>query len=161
MNKARRLLDILEDGLFGSPGMIFPESAKYAGILFTCMSEGFFLHQPAECGEHVTLEYGMDGIGIWTWPGGNIDNGEQPYQAALRECQEEIGFVPEHKVIDEYLHGNGYITYLASVDSKFNNVKLNNESMDYGWYSYGDLPTPTHDGVIPALDKFNITGLVK
>ena len=182
MNKARKLLKLFEDGLFGSPGMIFPESAKFAGILFTHKNEGFFLCQPTEFHQDPrealfpnprfgirlsetqlgstlpTGDIGSYGFN-WTYPGGGIDNGEQPYQAAIRECEEEIGFVPEHKILGQYLHDNGYLTYLASVDSKFNNVKLNNESFNYGWYGYGDLPDPLHVGVQPALDAFGINGM--
>jgi 8-oxo-dGTP diphosphatase len=33
----------------------------------------------------------------WQWPGGNLDPGETPLQCALRECREEIGFVPEDR----------------------------------------------------------------
>jgi ADP-ribose pyrophosphatase len=32
---------------------------------------------------------------LWELPAGSIDDGEQPEQAARRECHEEIGLVPE------------------------------------------------------------------
>jgi ADP-ribose pyrophosphatase len=33
---------------------------------------------------------------IWEIPAGSVDEGESPEQAAARECEEEIGFVPDH-----------------------------------------------------------------
>jgi 8-oxo-dGTP diphosphatase len=32
-----------------------------------------------------------DGYGRWTWPKGNIEAGESPQQAAIREIGEEVG----------------------------------------------------------------------
>jgi ADP-ribose pyrophosphatase len=33
---------------------------------------------------------------IWEIPAGSVDEGESPEQAAARECEEEIGLVPDH-----------------------------------------------------------------
>ncbi len=38
--------------------------------------------------------------GAWTIPKGLIEAGEDPLQAALRECEEEFGFSPEGDPID-------------------------------------------------------------
>ena len=35
---------------------------------------------------------------LWELPAGSVDPGETPEQAAVRECHEEIGLVPEHVV---------------------------------------------------------------
>jgi 8-oxo-dGTP pyrophosphatase MutT (NUDIX family) len=35
-------------------------------------------------------------LGIWMQPGGHIDPGEEPEEAALREATEELGLVVEH-----------------------------------------------------------------
>ncbi|MDD5449243.1 MAG: NUDIX domain-containing protein [Candidatus Omnitrophica bacterium] len=32
-----------------------------------------------------------DGYGRWTWPKGNIEKGETPQEAAIREIREEVG----------------------------------------------------------------------
>ena len=44
-------------------------------------------------------------------PAGVIDKGESPAQAAARECEEEIGYVP-HSLIElvTYAHAEGYST---------------------------------------------------
>lgn len=34
------------------------------------------------------------GSGIWEFPGGGVDWGEDPYAAAIRECKEEVGLAP-------------------------------------------------------------------
>lgn len=41
--------------------------------------------------------------GTWSCAGGAIDEGESPYEAALREASEEVGAIPgHHTVLGEY-----------------------------------------------------------
>ncbi len=39
------------------------------------------------------------GSGTWGLPGGSLEVGETPYEAACRECCEEIGDLPPHRVV--------------------------------------------------------------
>jgi 8-oxo-dGTP pyrophosphatase MutT (NUDIX family) len=59
---------------------------KGAGILFISgMGNGLFLKRAPKA----------DYPGCWGFPGGGREGDETPEQTALRECREEIGFVPE------------------------------------------------------------------
>ena len=51
--------------------------------------------------------------GQWAMPGGRIDDGETPEQAALRELHEEVGLVLDAEVVlgrlDDYATRSGYV----------------------------------------------------
>jgi mutator protein MutT len=51
--------------------------------------------------------------GQWALPGGRMDEGETPEQAALRELQEEIGLTPAPRAVmgrlDDYATRSGYL----------------------------------------------------
>lgn len=51
--------------------------------------------------------------GQWALPGGRMDEGETPEQAALRELQEEIGLMPDPSAVigrlDDYATRSGYL----------------------------------------------------
>ncbi|MDU8350938.1 NUDIX hydrolase [Pseudomonas syringae pv. actinidiae] len=53
---------------------------------------------------------------IWVSPGGHVDPGESPYEAALRETQEEVGFTCEHSLSSIFDLGVHRIPYSAKKD---------------------------------------------
>ncbi len=61
-------------------------------------------------GEAIRVLLIKDGYGRWTWPKGNIERGETPEQAALREIAEETG-VKDARIL-EHLDD---ITYFYSL----------------------------------------------
>jgi 8-oxo-dGTP pyrophosphatase MutT (NUDIX family) len=146
MSRAGKLLERLktQEELLASTGLIFPESA--AGFLFKHGNEAFLVKR---------LPTDEDYAGNWSTVGGNIENGESPYQTATRECMEEIGVIPDHKVVNTYTHDNGYVTHLAEVNEKFKPVKLHEHS-DSGWYKFDSFPQPLHPGIPAAVGSFNI-----
>ena len=62
--------------------------------------------------------------GTWSCAGGAIDEGETPFQAALREAAEEVGDIPEHhRVLGQYVFAPAddwtYTTIVLEVDQHF------------------------------------------
>ena len=61
--------------------------------------------------------------GTWSVAGGALDAGETPLDGALREATEEVGAVPEHTVIGEYVFAPAadwhYTTLVVRVDAPF------------------------------------------
>lgn len=97
-------------------------------------------------GRVLLLKRGQDGAhpGTWAPPGGKIEEGETPEQAAMRESLEEVGCEPsgELKTIGEY---EGFAAYLCECEP-FGPV-LCDESDGYVWTSPDDLPQPLHPHV--------------
>lgn len=78
--------------------------------------------------------------GQWAFPGGRIEDGETPEQAALRECEEEIGLRPEigsewtRRIAD----GVDFTTFFSLVPEEFEPT-LNEEHTDFRWLPVDDL----------------------
>lgn len=61
----------------------------------------------ARGGAHVMLQlrsgFAHEG-GTWSCAGGALDQGEQPYEGALREATEEVGALPvSHRLVGQYV----------------------------------------------------------
>ena len=52
-----------------------------------------------DAGEIVLVRQYRHAIGRWAWelPAGSLKKGEDPKEAAIRECHEEIGLVPSSR----------------------------------------------------------------
>lgn len=93
--------------------------------------------------------------GLWAFPGGHIEPGETPMQAAVRETDEETGFdlnsaaIPwTHRVSD----GVSFTTFAAAIDAPFRPM-LNREHTDWRWAPPKAPPRPLHPGCDVALRK--------
>ncbi|MCX6778034.1 MAG: NUDIX hydrolase [Candidatus Micrarchaeota archaeon] len=85
--------------------------------------------------------------GIWEFPGGGVEFGENPGDAAIRECKEETGIeVGDAKFIgitSAVFESGGnekhavYVVYLAEVGDKF--VKISGEHEEYRWVNSYEL----------------------
>lgn len=90
--------------------------------------------------------------GYWAFPGGGIDVGETPEEAAARESHEEIGHRPNIMNFVRFADA-GFITYGYNVDTPFI-PHLNDEHSDWVWAPLHATPSPLHPGVINTLKQF-------
>ncbi|MCE9620907.1 MAG: NUDIX hydrolase [Actinomycetia bacterium] len=75
--------------------------------------------------------------GTWSCAGGAIDEGETPYEAALREAAEEVGEIPPNRtVLGEYVFAPAndwsYTTVVIEVDEMFGG-SVNFETDEVAW----------------------------
>jgi 8-oxo-dGTP pyrophosphatase MutT (NUDIX family) len=90
--------------------------------------------------------------GSWGLPGGKIEPGEIMLDAMFRECQEELGFVPEYLrlvPLEKFTTADGvfaYHTFYCSVKDEFV-PQLNDEHLGYAWIDSGTWPRPMHPGL--------------
>jgi 8-oxo-dGTP pyrophosphatase MutT (NUDIX family) len=95
-----------------------------------------------------------DQAGIWAFPGGKIEDGETPQQAAVRECAEEMGGGPGIDDLEQIAHtqdrGVDYTTFRCEVAEPFT-PRLNAEHTEHAWRLPDDAPEPLHPGVKALL----------
>lgn len=97
--------------------------------------------------------------GTWCIPGGKIEPGEDPFDAALRETKEEVGETLPPFVVNERVdvrHDDGFVfsTFVARVrqrDAALWITRPNWECDDSGWFLLNRLPSPLHPGISSLL----------
>lgn len=118
-------------------------SVTAAGVLFRAPDNTALFVRRGPASDHP---------GEWAFPGGHIEAGETPQQAASREAREEIGHdVPLDSLQDLGL-SNGFNTYLYSVTQKVTPV-LNEEHTEWVWAALSSPPTPLHPGVAETVGR--------
>jgi 8-oxo-dGTP pyrophosphatase MutT (NUDIX family) len=82
-------------------------------------------------------------LGLWLQPGGHIDAGETPEEAALRETREETSFVctdPRFVHVDVHAGGRGHthldLRYLVEADGDPSPAE--GESPDVRWFAWDE-----------------------
>lgn len=90
--------------------------------------------------------------GSWGLPGGKIEKNETILDAITRECQEELGSMPEYInliPLEQFNTKDGkfsYHTLFVVVKEEFQPV-LNHEHLGYAWIDSTFWPKPMHPGL--------------
>ena len=88
----------------------------------------------------------------WGLPGGKSELGESLVDTMTRECQEELGNMPEYlrlMPLEKFTTadaGFSYNTFFCSVAYEFVPI-LNDEHIGYAWLDSGTWPKPMHPGL--------------
>lgn len=121
-----------------------------AGALFLAQSTQRFLFLERAQGRTA---------GTWGLAGGKQEPSDATtYEALLRECQEELGFVPgiiKTVPVERYASNDElfyYNTYVLIVAEEFI-PRLNKEHWGYSWVSYDHWPKPLHQGLRTTLSS--------
>ena len=93
--------------------------------------------------------------GTWSCAGGAADEGETPYEAAMREASEEVGAIPaDHRVLGEYVFRPAddwsYTTLVVEVAAPFGR-SMNFETDEGEWVPVEQVDQrPLHAGFAAA-----------
>lgn len=101
--------------------------------------------------------------GSWGLPGGKFEAGETLMEAMIRECQEELGHMPDYLrliPIEKFTSSDGgfaYHTFFCSVAHEFVPV-LNDEHIGWAWIDSGTWPRPMHPGLWSTVNFDAVRG---
>lgn len=93
--------------------------------------------------------------GTWSCAGGALEQGEMPYDGALREASEEVGTIPgTPRLIGQYVfnpsHDWAYTTVVVEVDERFGS-SINFETDAVEWFTIDEVhDLPLHAGFAAA-----------
>lgn len=123
-----------------------PEDGDAAGIAYFTEDGRLLLMQRATDKEHG---------GEWSFPAGNVEEGETPEDAAVREFREETGELIGDLAVGgstSFLDPDTGMRFTAFhvLGDEFEPL-LDEEHTDYVWAMPDALPQPLHPGVIIAL----------
>lgn len=126
-------------GMFGAAGVVFVVRHEGEPALIMLQRRSMWAHEG----------------GTWSCAGGAIDEGESPFEAALREASEEVGDIPaHHEVLGEYVFAPAsdwsYTTVVLEVDELFGG-SVNFETDEVAWVPIHLVDTLTlHAGFASA-----------
>ena len=112
------------------------------------------------------LRKGRHGPGTWSFPGGNMDPGEQPVETAVREFREEVGDDLEYISMDVYepcpYVNTIFDTGLQYITLYFQATRVSGEAIvmepdkneRWEWFACDQMPSPLFDPLEP--DKLGL-----
>ncbi len=114
-------------GIFGASGVLF--------VLRVAGGEPLVMVQKRSAWAH-------EG-GTWSIAGGALDEGEWPLEGALREAGEEIGVVPQHRLLGDYVFQPAadwsYTTGIAEASAGQRAIATDHESDAMEWVPWKNL----------------------
>jgi 8-oxo-dGTP pyrophosphatase MutT (NUDIX family) len=93
----------------------------------------------------------------WGLPGGKVEGNETLIQAIERECQEEIGSMPQYEKLiplEKFTSADSkfvYHTFFCTIDNEFIPT-LNEEHTGWAWISAESWPKPLHPGLWSTIN---------
>jgi len=97
----------------------------------------------------------------WGLPGGKCESGETLLTTIFRECEEELGSMPEYTKLvplEKYTSKDSvfcYHTFFCIVDNEFV-PRLNHEHVGYAWISSDTWPKPMHPGLWTTVNLHDV-----
>lgn len=125
-------------GIFGAAGMVFV-LREANGPVIMLQKRSAMAHEG----------------GTWSCAGGALDQGEMPYDGALREASEEVGTIPgTPRLLGQYVfnpsHDWAYTTIVVEVDKRFGS-SINFETDAVQWFTIDEVGAlPLHAGFAAA-----------
>lgn len=113
------------------------------GVWFYCVNTNRYLY---------LMRMNQRNPGTWGLPGGKVESGESLHGAIVRECEEELGFMPNYinlVPLEMFTSPDKkfcYHTFFSSVNEEFR-PNLNEEHVGYAWLESGFMPKPLHPGL--------------
>jgi 8-oxo-dGTP pyrophosphatase MutT (NUDIX family) len=120
-------------------GMVGDAAPTAAGIMYRDPLGNVLLLKRSDAGDHP---------GEWAFPGGSIEPGETPAEAASRESIEETGHQPDGDMplLDKSASKGVFHTFVNHVQDQFE-PELNEEHDEHVWAHPDRPPEPLHPGV--------------
>ncbi|MFF5642992.1 NUDIX hydrolase [[Kitasatospora] papulosa] len=95
---------------------------------------------------------------LWAFPGGGIEAGESPEQAAVRETDEEVRLeVKAVRVLGDRVHPNTgvHMTYVACEAISGTAVVGDAEEIaEVAWVAHGEIPERVPYGLFPQVQAY-------
>lgn len=116
-----------------------------AGIVLLSVNGRVLLLQRSGVGDHADE---------WALPGGKVEGDESLEDAAIRECNEEIGFKPNKLTVltRQFMEDVDYTTFIATVPKEFK-PSLDDEHTDFVWVRPEEAAKQVSPGKLhPGLD---------